>query len=159
MDLSLRAGRVDDLPRVAEVMIAARRAAHPAMPPFVHADEEVRRWVAGWSLGAADLWVAELGQAVVGFALATPTWLDHLYVDPRHAGTGVGSALLTLVQAVRPAGVGLWVFESNLPARRFYARHGFAEIRRTDGRDNEEGEPDIEMRWRPGAAPGSAGSA
>ncbi|WP_235735390.1 GNAT family N-acetyltransferase [Nocardioides alcanivorans] len=147
--LSLRPGSVEDLPQVADVMIGARRAAHPAMPPLARPEVEVRRWVAAWDLTSVDLWVAEWDEEIVGFASATPTWLDHLYVAPHHAGTGVGSALLALVQAVRPEGVGLWVFETNLAARRFYARHGFAELRRTDGSGNEEREPDIELSWRP----------
>lgn len=32
----------------------------------------------------------------------------------------------------------------------FYERHGFVEVRRTPG-DNEEGEPDILYRWQPTA--------
>jgi hypothetical protein len=32
----------------------------------------------------------------------------------------------------------------------FNARHDFAEIRRTDGSENEEGEPDVRLR-HPGA--------
>lgn len=148
-EFALRAGKRADLPQVAAVFVASRRAAFPAMPPFTRSEAEVRRWVAGWELDDADLWVAE-HDGVLGFALATSTWLDHLYVAPQHAGLGVGSALLGVVQAARPAGFGLWVFESNLAARGFYARHGLAEVRRTDGSDNEEQEPDVEMRW-PGA--------
>lgn len=148
MEFTLRSGEAADGAQVAAVLLASRRAAHPAMPPFARTDDEVRRWVAGWDQALADLWVAETDR-IVGFARATATWLDHLYVAPGHAGCGVGTALLTLVQAVRPEGLGLWVFETNLAARRFYARHGFAEVRRTDGQDNEEGEPEVEMRWTP----------
>jgi hypothetical protein len=32
---------------------------------------------------------------------------------------------------------------------RFYHRHGFREIVRTDGSHNEEHEPDIQMKWTP----------
>ncbi len=147
-ELLLRPGTASDLGQVAEVLVASRRAAYPAMPPFVHPEAEVRAGVAGWDLSAVGLWVAERDGAVVGFAALTSTWLDHLYVDPRHAGQGIGSALLGLAQSLRPAGIGLWVFVSNLGARRFYERHGFTEVRRTDGTENEEGEPDIELQWR-----------
>ena len=34
----------------------------------------------------------------------------------------------------------LWTFQSNAGARRFYARHGFAEVEQTNG-DNEEQAP------------------
>lgn len=104
-----------------------------------------------WDLGTHDLWVAESGTTLQGFALLTPTWLDHLYVAPGRTGQGVGSALLGLAQALRPSGLGLWAFESNAGARRFYARHGFVEVERTDGSDNEERAPDVRMEW-PGLA-------
>ena len=48
----------------------------------------------------------------------------------------------------RPQGLQLWAFQSNTGARRFYERHGFVEVRRTDGRDNEEGAPDVLYRYR-----------
>jgi len=41
----------------------------------------------------------------------------------------------------------LWTFASNAGAQRFYERHGFVETRRTDGRDNEEGAPDVLYIW------------
>ena len=36
---------------------------------------------------------------------------------------------------------------SNVGAQRFYERHGFVEIDRTDGRRNEERAPDILYAW------------
>ncbi|WP_110181584.1 GNAT family N-acetyltransferase [Nocardioides solisilvae] len=117
------------------------------MPPSVHGPDEVRGWVRSWDLGTHELWLAEDGQALLGFALFTPTWLDHLYVEPTGQGRGVGSALVSLAQSLRPGGLGLWVFESNTGARRFYARHGFVEVERTDGSDNEEGWPDLHLAW------------
>jgi GNAT superfamily N-acetyltransferase len=113
----------------------------------VRAAADVRRWVGGWDLEADEVWLAEVGDVPVGFAHLTPTWLDGLYVRPEAQGTGVGSALLELAQALRPEGFGLWVFESNARAREFYARHGFVEVERTDGSGNEEGAPDVAMRW------------
>ncbi|CAN5447960.1 hypothetical protein BH11ACT8_BH11ACT8_25500 [soil metagenome] len=95
------------------------------------------------------MWVAEVGDAVVAYLRLTDTWLDDLYVVPAHAGAGIGSALLDLAKAVRPHGFGLWVFEMNLPARAFYARHGFVEVARTDGHDNEEQMPDLHLAWAP----------
>lgn len=83
----------------------------------------------------------------MGYARFTATWLDDLYVVPAAQGRGVGTALLALVQALRPSGFGLWVFESNQPARGFYAKHGFVVTRRTDGRDNEERAPDLALAW------------
>lgn len=148
----LRPATAADLPALAEVHLTARAAAGPAFPPAVHPDDEVRAWVAGWDLTAYDVRVAELDGRVVGYSRATPTWLDDLYVAPGAQGRGVGGALLRHVLAGHPDGVGLWVFESNRPAREFYARHGFVALERSDGSANEERAPDIRLVW-PGSDP------
>ncbi len=48
-------------------------------------------------------------------------------------------------------GLELWTFQVNARARRFYERHGFVEVDRTDGGHNEERQPDVRYAWRPGA--------
>lgn len=145
----LRPAEPSDLSGLAEVHVAARTAAvvSGAMPPAVHTEDEVRAWVAGWDLTSYDVWLAEADGRVVAYARATATWLDDLHVLPDHQRAGIGGALLALVQARHPDGFGLWVFESNAPARAFYRRHGLVERERTDGSGNEEGEPDVRMEW------------
>ena len=64
----------------------------------------------------------------------------------------IGTLLLDLAKARRPGGFSLWVFESNTPARAFYAHHGLVELELTDGRTNEERARDVRMAW-PGEAP------
>jgi chorismate mutase len=152
LDLLLRPATAADLPAVAELHLSSRAAAVPAIPPGVHTDDEARAWVASWDLSTYDVWLALRGDELVGYSRATPTWLDDLYVLPAAQRHGVGAALLDLVKAHHPDGFGLWVFESNAPARRFYARHGLVELERTDGSGNEEQAPDIKMAW-PGADP------
>ena len=77
--------------------------------------------------------------------------MEQLYVDPDGCGRGVGSAMVRLAKARYPDGLQLWTFASNIGARRFYERNGFAEVERTDGQGNEEGEPDVRYRWTPPA--------
>src|SRR3546814_11564162 len=77
----------------------------------------------------------------------TPTVLDALYGDPAAQRGGIGTALLEVATSLRPDGFGLWVFESNHPARSFYRQHGLVALERTDGADNEERSPDIRMAW------------
>ncbi|WP_193614866.1 GNAT family N-acetyltransferase [Nocardioides lijunqiniae] len=148
-DLVLRPADPRDAAAVAMVHLEARSAA--PMPPPAHPEHEVRAWLSG-RLVADEVWVAERGGHVAGYARLTETWLDDLYVAPPHAGAGVGSALLDLAKSRRPEGFCLWVFETNAPARAFYARHGLVELERTDGTANEERAPDIRMAW-PGRDP------
>lgn len=149
-DLVLRAADEGDADAVAAIHVAARREA--AMPPAVHTDDEVRSWLRGRLQSSDEVWLAEVDGAAAGYARMTESWLDDLYVTPAYAGQGVGSALLDLVKTRRPDGFCLWVFESNHPARRFYAARGFVELEHTDGSANEERAPDLKLAW-PGSDP------
>jgi ribosomal protein S18 acetylase RimI-like enzyme len=146
--LSVRSATSQDADALADVFLRAREAAVPAIPPLVHPPADVRRWMRSRT-GSPDseLWVAEEGQAAVGLLLLEESWVHSLYVAPGRTGEGIGTVLLDLAKSLRPGGLGLWVFVSNTGARRFYERHGFVELRRTDGSSNEEGAPDIEMAW------------
>lgn len=149
-ELALRPAGERDRDAVADIHLAARRRA--AMPPGVHTDDEVRQWLSTRLQSDDEVWLAEADGDPAGYARFTEIWLDDLYVTPRHAGQGVGSALLDLVKARRTDGFCLWVFEMNTPARAFYARHGLVELERTDGLANEEKSPDIKLAW-PGSDP------
>lgn len=156
-DLVLRPAVPDDLPAVARVYLAARRAAAGTgtMPVLAHPADVVETHIVGLDLtdpARREIWLAEDASGVVGWAQVAGDWLDGLYVDPSAQGRGVGATLLDVVKSVRPEGFGLWVFVRNRPARAFYARHGLEELEQTDGSANEEREPDIRMVW-PGAEP------
>lgn len=153
-DLQLRPAAPEDLTGVADVLVAARGAAVPSMPPLARGPGEARADVLGMDLAEAgrEVWVAERDGEVVGFMELRGAWLDDLYVLPDRAGTGIGSALLDLARSLRPDGFCLWVFASNAPARAFYARRGLIELERTDGSANAEGSPDVRMAW-PGVEP------
>jgi chorismate mutase/GNAT superfamily N-acetyltransferase len=149
-ELTLRPAEAADMAEVAELYIATRRAAVPAMPPIVQTEEEVREYTASL-LDRKEVWVAERDE-IVGFATLSDAFLDALYVGPDHQGFGIGTALLDLAKARRPEGFALWVFASNAPARGFYHRHGLVELEHTDGSGNEERSPDVRMAW-PGVDP------
>jgi chorismate mutase/GNAT superfamily N-acetyltransferase len=151
-DLVLRPGLHEDLPAVADIFLASRLAAVPAMPPMVGPVERARAWVLDWDLARQELWVAEGAEGLMGFANVEAQWLNGLYVAPDAARAGVGSALLDVVKGIRPDGFALWVFESNTPARDFYRKHGLLDLERTDGSANMERAPDIKMAW-PGRDP------
>ncbi|OBG69393.1 GNAT family N-acetyltransferase [Mycobacterium sp. E3305] len=82
--------------------------------------------------------VAVDGPAIRGFATAglcrdaaLPNFgeLMALYVDPAHAGAGVGTLLLGAaryrLRAIGVTGAVLWVLDANARARRFYQRGGW----------------------------------
>jgi GNAT superfamily N-acetyltransferase len=130
----------------AAVLLRARHAAVPSIPPLVHPDDEVTAWFAHRVMATSEVWVAEREGEIVGVMVLSGQHLDQLYVDPGCTSRGIGSALLDRAKTERPGRLELWTFQRNLGARRFYERHGFVEVDRTDG-DNEEGEPDVKYRW------------
>ena len=69
---------------------------------------------------------------VVGFAAMFDGQLRALFVHGEARGRGVGHALLNAALARTPDGLSLHVAESNLNARQFYERSGFAATGRAD---------------------------
>jgi GNAT superfamily N-acetyltransferase len=95
-----------------------------------------------------EWWVAEdeAGTLLAVMVLDGP-WLEQLYVEPGMTGRGIGGRLVDIAKRQRPDGLRLWTFVSNVGAQRFYERHGFVDVQRTDGQDNEERAPDILYVW------------
>jgi GNAT superfamily N-acetyltransferase len=91
--------------------------------------------------------VAEDNGIVVGFCARNGYDLDALYVAADKRGQGVGAALLRHAQSAVDR-LELWTFQANTGAQRFYLRHGFIEVQRTDGSGNDEGVPDIQYEWQ-----------
>ena len=121
--------------------------------PRLHSAEEDRGFIRDHVLSRCRVTVAVREGRVVGFVAEQPGWVEHLYVAPDAIGGGIGRALLMDTMA-RNDVLELWCFEQNHRARRFYARHGFIEVLRTDGADNEERCPDLRLRWDGAAAAG-----
>ena len=150
MEPAIRRGEVADARAAADLYLRAREAALRAgsIPAGVHDDEDVRGHFASHVVADCELWVAEDAGALAGILVLDAEWVDQLYVDPDLTGRGIGSDLLAVAKRERPQGLQLWTFASNAGAQRFYERHGFVEVRSTDGRDNEERAPDILYEYR-----------
>jgi GNAT superfamily N-acetyltransferase len=147
-DVELRLAGADDADTIADVWLASYRATY--VFPRAHGDVEVRQYVREVLVPTRELWVAtapEIG--VVAMMVLTSNMVDQLYVAPGWTGRGIGGRLIELAKDRRPAGLDLYTFQVNTGARRFYERHGFAEIERGDGSANEEGQPDLRYAWRP----------
>jgi GNAT superfamily N-acetyltransferase len=154
MKPAIRRGGAHDARAAADLYLRARDAALRAgsMPPGVHDEDDVRGYFATHVVGSCELWVAEHEGALAGILVLDGDVVDQLYVEPGLTGRGIGSALLAVAKRERPQGLRLWAFQSNAGARRFYERHGFLEVRRTDGADNEERAPDVLYAYRTVAA-------
>jgi 1-acyl-sn-glycerol-3-phosphate acyltransferase len=136
-----------DAGALGDVFLAAR--GEMTYLPRLHTDDDTRSFFRNVVLREREVWVAESGGRVVGFAALSDDHLDHLYVLPEAQGLGVGTALLDRAKERRPHGFQLWVFQQNQGARRFYERHGFELVRETDGSGNEERLADALYEWRP----------
>jgi GNAT superfamily N-acetyltransferase len=155
MKPAIRRGGARDARAAADLYLRAREAARRAgsMPAGVHGDDDVRGYFASHVVEACELWVAEHEGALAGILVLDGDFVEQLYVEPGLTGRGIGSALLALAKRERPHRLRLWAFQSNAGARRFYERHGFLQVRRTDGADNEERAPDVLYAYRTVAAP------
>ncbi|MEM7506090.1 MAG: GNAT family N-acetyltransferase [Pseudomonadota bacterium] len=144
--ITLRPGRPADAPACAAILNAWIDATD--WMPRCHPPEDVERYHREVVLVDRACTLADLIGEVVGFiAIDTRTALvTALYLARKHRCKGIGTALLDHVKAAHPEGLNLWTFQANTGAQRFYLREGFAEVRRSDG-DNEEGLPDILYGW------------
>ena len=154
MSVALRRASSPDAPAVADVWLRSYSAALPTVVR-AHSDDEVRAHIRDVVIPRGTTWVAEAtvesqgAGVVVGMMTLDEAEVNALYLAPGWRGRGIGDRFVALAKELSPTGLTLWAFQVNHPAQRFYERHGFAEIHRTDGSDNEEREPDIRYAWRP----------
>jgi len=144
----LRRAEEADASEIAEVWLRSFAAALPSVRR-AHDDQAVRDFFRYVVVPEYETWVAVAGEAVVGLLVLDGEELDQLYLEPSWRGRGVGDRFVELAKRRRPEGLALWTFQVNGPARRFYDRHGFVAVEHTDGRRNEENEPDVRYVWRP----------
>ncbi|MDA4887840.1 GNAT family N-acetyltransferase [Streptomyces sp. MPA0124] len=145
----LRRAAAADARAAADVWL---RSFSAALPTVVrpHSDAEVRAWFRDVVVERYETWVAEGADgAVAGVMALEGEELSQLYLAPERRGRGIGDRFVALAKERRAAGLSLWTFRINTPARRFYARHGFTPVEWTDGDRNEEREPDVRYVWRP----------
>lgn len=98
-----------------------------------------------WHLFAA---VDEDG-AIAGFLALLPEEgrIDQLFVAPDRKGQGIGAALLAFATSKMPLGIELTTHETNVPARKFYERHGFRQSGSED--DPAHRRVKIHYVWQP----------
>jgi ribosomal protein S18 acetylase RimI-like enzyme len=116
--------------------------------PRLHSRAEVVRHYESEAGSKRDTLVAVDGARVRGFVTLTDDgFITALYVEAPSRNQGVGGLLLERAKRELTPEARLYTFQANAQAQAFYARHGFVEINRTTG-DNDENLPDILMEWR-----------
>ena len=165
--VSVRDAKPEDARTVAQIHIAAWRAAYRELMPAgylasLSVDERADMWARSIIRGGPSrLAIAEIDGALAGFCSFGPTRdelpddVAEIYavnVAPEHWRLGAGRALCE--HALRQAGsrehktMTLWVVKGNDPARRFYERLGY----RPDGAERTNSQlvpiPFDEIRYR-----------
>jgi putative acetyltransferase len=86
-----------------------------------------------------QIWVAELKGKPVGWVEVTGDSIAGMYVDPQHAGQGIGSALLAHAErGIRAAGYPAVRLHASWNAEAFYQQRGYQAV---GARSVEEGRP------------------
>ena len=109
---------------------------------FVRSRETAFHWLADKQYDLADfdastegedVWVAEIGHEVVGFASvwAADSFVHNLFVDPAFVRRGAGRALNSMLARVYAPPLRLKCLKANAPALRFYRDLGW----HVDGED------------------------
>ena len=142
----LRRAGADDIRAIARIHRLAFFNAMPEMA-VLHTPDEDLAFFSDVVFPTCEVWLTEEAGTVTGFIAFRAGWVDHLYVHPAYQRRGLGSRLLQLAKRSSPC-LRLWTFQGNTAAQTFYERRGFAVERATDGRDNQEKQPDVLYLWR-----------
>jgi GNAT superfamily N-acetyltransferase len=139
-----------DTDAAGDVWLSSRRDAIGKIPAPIHSEPEVREWIAQVVVATMECWIAEAsGGETAGLLVLDNGWIEQLYVRAKWQRQGLGSALIAHAKQREAGPLQLWTFVSNEGAQRFYERHGFIEVERTNGEHNDERAPDIRYRWTP----------
>jgi ribosomal protein S18 acetylase RimI-like enzyme len=165
-ELTVRRANLDDVKAIAQVHVAAWRAAYRGQVPDAYLDsldvaKRARRWSRILDAGNDTIHVCARGGTIVGFSDLTRSRdadasvhvgeIAAIYVEPSSWRKGCGGALMQAsLRAANERGfaeVTLWVLATNVAAQRFYECLGFT----SDGATKTEKRPGFdlhEVRYR-----------
>jgi len=142
--INFRKALKSDAEQIAVITRKAREAAMSYLPKL-YTPEEYIKFFRDDVLENCEVWIAE-SEKILGFCAFKKGWVDHLYISPEYQGQGIGKRLLMKAMEDNER-LQLWTFQKNVAARSFYERQGFTLLKVTDGKDNEEKEPDVLYQW------------
>jgi ribosomal protein S18 acetylase RimI-like enzyme len=138
----IRRIEIGDAQAVASIARAGRFGAIPGLPDLHTPADDRELYRSQIESKSGWVWVDDEG-SVVGFVIWLGAFIDHLYVDPEHQRSGIGTGLLdAAVAEMGVPEVRLWTFQANERAVAFYSTHGFRVREATDGSATEERLPD-----------------
>jgi GNAT superfamily N-acetyltransferase len=141
--ITIRPARTLDAGKLADIMGAAN-ARLQWLPKLYSGAEEIM--LVGDMIEAGWVRTAYADEVLAGFIARKGTEIHGLYLLPHLQGQGIARKLITDAQR-RAKKLGLWSYEENERAARFYRKAGFEGITRTDGEGNDAKLPDIRFEW------------
>ncbi|MYT24615.1 GNAT family N-acetyltransferase [Streptomyces sp. SID7760] len=147
-EVRLRRAEDFDARPAADLWLRSFAAALPTVR-CAHDETDVRDWFTRVLVPQYETWGAVTGSNMVGLMVLSSGELKQLYLDPAWRGRGLGGRFMALANNRQPDGLTSWTFQVNESAHRFYERHGFVAVERTDGVRNDEREPDVHYVWPP----------
>lgn len=140
----VRPYRAADIEGVLAAWEHASRLAHPFLTEdFLDAERER---IPSLYIPNTDVWVAEVGGAVVGFIALAGNEVGAIFLDPACHGQGIGKALMDQAASLH-ATLEVEVFEANWVGRAFYDRYGFEFLERK--KHGETGNMLLRLAYRP----------
>ncbi len=143
MSVDLRKARTTDAGTIGEIL--HRFQIDTPWMPELHTGAETIAFC-GDLIDRGWVTVVEIDGQVLGFLARNENEVHCLYLAAAATRQGLGKLLLDEAKSAS-AQLGLWTFQANEGAQRFYLREGFTEVKRTDGSDNDENLPDIYYVW------------
>jgi putative acetyltransferase len=137
-------------PGDAERLFEIRRRAIVALAPNGMPGAQVEAWAADLTIAGMErklreleIWIAALDGTAIGWGAIRGDRLEGLYTDPEHAGRGVATELLGLLEGLmRERGVAAVHADASANAETFYLRRGYV----TAGAPTGEGARPITKR-------------
>lgn len=148
-DLKIRKIDNSEVNNVAELWHFTKKAAYSYLPlEQLRNLEEDEHFFREKILSRCDVWAADDNGRIDGFLAMQGPYVDRLYVLPDSQLRGIGSRLIQHAKELSPDGLRLHTHRKNIPAWKFYEKHGFLAVHFGTS-PPPESEPDVEFRWRP----------